>query len=187
MSKLRADSWAADLTEEQRWNVYYRARAARWNEVAAWAASEYSLESAPSRSAFYLFLSRMRAEESAHRLEQVKVAAIEAAAIAKGANLTDADAERAYRSMAAELALRTGSAKEAERFMRMADSLADRRLKAAELAIRRKAQETKDEQLRLARERFEAAERREGAANDALADARLTAEQKVAKLKEIFG
>lgn len=168
MAKLRADSWAADLTEEQRWDVYYRARAARWNEVAAWAAKEYSLESAPSRTAFYSFLAQMRRDESAHRLEQVKVAAIEAAALARGAKLSDEETEGAYRCMAAELALRTGSAKEAERFMRMASAIADRRLREAEFALREKALRMKESQT-------------------TLGDGRLTADQKVAKLKEIFG
>jgi len=89
--------------------------------------------------------------------------------------------------MAAELALRTGSAKEAQKFVEMATALADRQLHAAELDIKERSQKTKDEQLKLAREKFEAAERRENAARSALGDTKLTDADKLAKMKEIFG
>jgi len=158
MSKLRTDSWAANLTEEQAWALYYKARGLRWNEAAAWAVMEFGVD-APSRTAFYAWLGRMRKEESAHRLEQAATAAAEAAALAKTQAKDDA-LIGAYKAMAAELALRTGSAKEAEKFVQMAATLADKRLKAAELKLKDRAQLTKDETLRLAREKFEAAEKR---------------------------
>ena len=69
----------------------------------------------------------------------------------------------------------------------MAATLADKRLKAAELKLKDRAQQTKDEQLKLAREKFEAAERRENAAKAALGDRKLTDADKLAKMKEIFG
>ena len=165
MSKLRTDSWAAGLTEEQSWQLYYKSRALRWNEAADWAVKEFGVD-APSRTAFYAWLGHMRAEESAHRLEQAATAAAEAAALAKTKAKDDA-LIGAYKAMAAELALRTGSAKEAERFVSMAATLADKRLKAAELKLKARAQETKDEQLKLAREKFDAAERRLQAVADA--------------------
>jgi hypothetical protein len=56
-----------------------------------------------------------------------------------------------------------------------------------ELALKAAAQQTKDEQLKLAREKFEAAERRENAARNALGDTKLTDAAKIAKMKEIFG
>ena len=89
--------------------------------------------------------------------------------------------------MATELALRTGSADEAAKFVNMAAALSERRLRARELDIKARAQETKDEQLKLAREKFEAAERRENAAKNALGDTKLTDADKIAKMKEIFG
>jgi hypothetical protein len=89
--------------------------------------------------------------------------------------------------MGAELALRTGSAGEAGKFVQMAGALADRRLRAEELKLKARAQSTKDEQLKLAREKFEAAERRENAARSALGDTKLTDAAKIAKMKEIFG
>lgn len=158
MAKVRTDSWASSLTEEQSWQLYYKSRALRWNEAADWAVKEYGVE-APSRTAFYAWLGRMRAEESAHRLEQAATAAAEAAALAKTQTSDEAQIA-AYKAMATELALRTGSADEAAKFVNMAAALSERRLRARELDIKARAQETKDEQLKLAREKFEAAEKR---------------------------
>ena len=187
MNGIRSDSWAAALDEEQSWALYYKSRALKWNEAAAWAVKEYGLETPPSRTAFYAWLRQMRGEESAHRLEQAKTAALEAAALAKGVALSDAETEEAYKRMAVELALRTGSAKEAQRFMQMAAQLSDARLKGEELKLKGRAQETKDETLKLAREKFEAAERRENAAKATVTDAKLTEAERLARLKEIYG
>ena len=170
MSKLRTDSWAANLTEEQAWALYYKARGLRWFEVTHWAMQEYGTEP-PSRTAFYAWLAHMRGMESAHRLEQAATAAAEAAALAKTKTSDEAQIA-AYKAMATELALRTGSAKEAEKFIQMAATLADKRLKAAELKLKDRAQQTKDETLRLAREKFEAAERRLAAVQDAVKSAK---------------
>ena len=186
MSKLRTDSWAAALTEEQQWQLFYKSRSLRWNEAAAWAVKEFGLDRAPSRTCFYEWLGYMRDQESAHRLGQAATAAAEAAALAKTQAKDDA-LIGAYKAMAAELALRTGSAKEAAKFVEMATAIADRQLKAAELDLKGRAQQTKDEQLKLAREKFEAAERRENAAKGAIADTKLTDEERMAKLREIYG
>ena len=159
MSKLRTDSWASALTEEQGWQLFYKSRGLRWNEAADWAVKEYGIDP-PSRTAFYAWAGRMRAEESAHRLEQAKISAMEAAAMAKSSGLTDEETEAAYKRMAVNLSFATNSAKEASRFVEMAASIADRRLRAAELKLKTAAQQTTDETLRLAREKFEAAEKR---------------------------
>ena len=189
MSKLRTDSWAANLTEEQAWALYYKARGLRWNEAADWAVKEYGVE-APSRTAFYAWLGRMRKEESAHRLEQAATAAAEAAALAKTKTSDEAQIA-AYKAMATELALRTGSAKEAEKFIQMAATLADKRLKAAELKLKDRAQQTKDETLRLAREKFEAAEKRLAAVQEAVKAARANdgglSEEALAKIEQAVG
>ena len=178
MSKLRTDSWAANLTEEQAWALYYKARGLRWNEAADWAVKEFGVD-APSRTAFYAWLGRMRKEESAHRLEQAATAAAEAAALAKKQANDDA-LVGAFKAMAAELALRTGSAGEAGKFMRMALDLTDRQMKRRDLG-------QKDEQLKLAREKFEAAEKRLSAAADITGDEKLTPDEKLKELDRLFG
>lgn len=185
--KIRVDSWAAELPEEAQWAIYYKARTCRWNECVEWVQKEFDLDAKPSRTAFYRFLSQMRSEESAHKLDEAKTAALEAAALAKGASLTDEETERAYKQMAVELAMRTGSAKEANFFMKMASALADRRLKAQDLELKARAQETKDSALALAREKFEAAEKRLNAVESVTNSAQLTDAERVAKIKEIFG
>ena len=191
MSKLRTDSWAANLTEEQAWALYYKARGLRWNEAADWAVKEFSVD-APSRTAFYAWLGRMRKEESAHRLEQAATAAAEAAALAKTKTSDDA-LIAAYKAMGAELALRTGSAGEAGKFVQMAGALADRRLRAEELKLKARAQETKDEQLKLAREKFEfdaarAAMARAAEIKSISADDSLAADEKIARVRAaLFG
>ena len=55
------------------------------------------------------------------------------------------------------------------------------------LDLQSRAQATKEDQLRLAREKFEAAERRLNATKDVVCNAKLTPEEREAKLKEIFG
>ena len=186
MGKLRTDSWAASLTEDQAWALYAKARRCDWHEAASWAVKEFGLERMPCRSGFYKWLDYMRGEESAHRLVQAATAAAEAAALAKTQAKDDA-LIGAYKAMAAELALRTGSAKEAEKFVQMAGAIADRRLRAEELRLKAAAQETKDEQLRLAREKFEAAEKRLSAVQGAVDAPQLTDAERVAKIKGIFG
>ena len=185
MSKLRTDSWAASLTEEQGWQLYYKSRGLRWNEAADWAAKEYGIDP-PSRTAFYAWAGRMRAEESAHRLEQAATSAAEAAALAK-TKTSDEALIAAFTAMGAELALRTNSAGEDSKFVNMAGALADRRIRAAELKLKTAAQQTKDEQLKLAREKFEAAERRLAAAKAVAADERMTPEEKLKELDRLFG
>ena len=185
MRNVRTDSWASSLTEEQSWQLYYKSRALKWNEAADWAVKEYGVE-APSRTAFYAWLAHMRVMESAHRLEQAATAAAEAAALAKTKTSDDA-LIAAYKAMGAELALRTGSAGEAGKFVQMAGALADRRLRAEELKLKARAQSTKDETLRLAREKFEAAEKRLSAVQGAVDAPQLTDAERVAKIKGIFG
>ena len=55
------------------------------------------------------------------------------------------------------------------------------------LDLQSRAQATKEDQLRLAREKFEAAEKRLNAVQDAVADRKLTDADKLLKIKEIFG
>ena len=55
------------------------------------------------------------------------------------------------------------------------------------LDLQSRAQATKEDQLRLAREKFEAAEKRLNAAKDAVNDTKLTPEERESRLKEIFG
>ena len=84
-------------------------------------------------------------------------------------------------------AMSIGDQKLAAQMMDGYCKITDRLLHRQELALKERAQGTKDEQLKLAREKFEAAERRENAAKAAVSDAKLTEAERLARLKEIYG
>lgn len=159
MAKVRTDSWAAGLSEEQSWELYSKARRCQWQEAAAWAVKEFGLEKGPSRTAFYAWMTAMREEEHEHRMGQAAIAAAEAAALG-GKCTKDEALIQAFKALATDVALTTGDAKSASAFVNSAMAIKDRLQKEQELALKSAAQSTKDEQLKLAREKFEAAEKR---------------------------
>ena len=183
-NKPRSDAWDADLTEAQRWQAYAQFRRSPWYEVSKWAAEQFGVP-APSRSALYRWAARMRGLESAHRVEQAVVAREEigtlASTVAHDAALIDA-----YKSMAADLALK-GNAADAIKYTVMAMEIAAGQRKQAELELKARAQETKDEQLKLAREKFEAAEARLNQAKEIIGDGKLTDAERTLRIKQIFG
>lgn len=180
------------LSEEQLWQLYSVAKRCQWFETVAHAQKEFGLEAKVSRSAYYRWLDWMRGEESERRLAQARIAALEAGELAKTVGLKDETAIAAYKSLAAEFALKS-DAKAASRYMRLAMDLRDRQLRSREVELKDAAQSTKDEQLKLAREKFEfdaakaamekAAEIKTISADDALA-----ADEKIAKVRAaLFG
>jgi plasmid maintenance system antidote protein VapI len=187
IAKVRADAWDAHLTDVQRWAAFEQFRRAPWHEVAAWAKAEFGLARLPGRAAMYRWAARMRKLESAHRVEQAILARDEVDGLAAGAALDSDRLIEAYKSLAADLAMRLGDAAGASTYTRMALDLAAAQTKRAELALRERAQQTKDAALDLARQKFEAAEARLAAASSTVADDSLTPEQRQARLKEIFG
>jgi len=92
----------------------------------------------------------------------------------------------AYKAMAQDLALQRNG-KEARLYTRMALDLAEQLTVTRELELKAAAQATKDNALNLAREKFEAAEKRLNSVKDAVTDTKLTPAEREAKLKEIFG
>ena len=197
---VRADSWAAPLSAAQMWAIYdfhYNpdgGAAGKWDVTVEWAEKEFELPRKPGREAFYKWLRSMRELAPAHRREVRETADEIAAEGAKSLSVTDEQIVAFVKSRALDAATVAKNPKEAERFIRIADSLiragqksAELRLKGEELALKTAAQQTRDEQLKLAREKFEAAERRENAAKGAISDAKLTDEERMAKLREIYG
>ena len=187
LEKPRSDSWYADLSDEQLWQLWEVAKREPWFKVKTYAEKELGVERNISHGGFYRWKSWMREQESEHRLYEARVATMEIDELAAKVGLEDEKAIAAYKSLAAEAALRTGSAKQAAKFIEMATAIQDRILHAKELALKERAQGTKDEQLKLAREKFEAAEKRLAAVQGAVDDAKLTDADKLAKIKEIFG
>ncbi len=154
LTKPRSDAWDAGLTEAQRWQAYAQFRRSPWFEVSAWIAEQFGV-TAPSRSALYRWAARMREQESAHRLEQTVIARVEVGKLAQAAGQNDVELIEAYKTLGADVALSTGDADKAEKFTMMAMMIGDAQRKKLELDLKERAQSTKEETLRLAREKFE--------------------------------
>ena len=184
-TKPRCDAWDAALSDGQRWSIYDKFRQGRWYDVAAWAMEEFSLAEIPSRAGMYRFADRMRKLESAHRIESALTARDEAGALV-AAKTDDVETINAYKALAQDMAL-TGDRQAAIEYTQMALSLAAQLTKTREIELKAAAQGTKDAQLRLAREKFEAAEKRLNSVKDAVTDTKLSPAEREAKLKEIFG
>lgn len=182
----RADSWYAEIPEEQLWKLYSVAKRSQWFETVRIANDEMGLSIKPSRSGFYRWLDYMRGEESERRLTQARIATIEADRLAKEVGLDDDTAIRAYKSLAAELALKS-NAKDAEKFLRMAMNLVDRQLDAKTVALKERDLTRKDEELKIAQEKLKIELAKNAKATETIKDTKLTPEQREAKLREIFG
>lgn len=160
-TKQRIDSWAASLSIDDQWKIYAKFRIYSWDRVAAWAAQEYNIEP-PSRSALYRWRDYMRSKERDHRIENAILAGQQTAAIAATRNIQDPALIDAWKTFATEQAL-NGNVEDALRYTNMALAIAAQGTKQAELELKAAAQQTKDQQLKLAREKFEAAEGRDAA------------------------
>ncbi len=185
--KIRSDAWYAALSEDRCWALYETVRHMNFVEALDVIEKNYPDLPLPKRTAWYKFLETMREADQERRIERAAQSAAEATKFASCAGVADAHLIETYKTLGADIALRTGDSQAAERFTHMAMAIADRALKRKELALKVRAQETKDEQLRLAREKFEAAEKRLNAAAEVVASPSLTPEQRDAELKRIFG
>jgi hypothetical protein len=168
MTDERKDAWCAAIPESARWQVYDRHAAAKsWIECADWAAAEFGVE-IPSRSAYYRFRERMAEQESEHRIE---LAVTEKSRIGREMGAIgeiSPDLIRAYEQRAMETELR-GDHDGSHKWLRLALALGEALNRKAELHIKAAAESRAGESLALAREKFEAAERRLSAARDAMA------------------
>lgn len=149
--KLRKDAWWSDLSEDLRWRIFDETRSMPWQDAVARAA-ELTGVPAPSRSMWYRYEKAMRSEAMARRVELAAQARAEAGRLADAAGAVGETA-KAFLSMATEIAMRTGSAADAEAWTRMATQLYTAAAQNRGLAIRAEA-------ARLARDKFNAAEQR---------------------------
>lgn len=155
--KTRSDAWGENLSEALKWELYklgdYEEACDRL--AALKLSGELEVEP-PSRAGWYRFLCRLRAEENIGRLLGGVAEAEETAAKAQISNATLANALKA---LAADRVF-SGDDKAGVAFVSAATALIDRIQKERDLELKAAAQETKDERLKLAREKFEAAEKR---------------------------
>ena len=182
--KTRTDAWGEDLPPETRRELYEGFASKDFEREVL---PHLSLQGipAPSRAGWYRFLGRMRRDERLSLVCAVQSSGATAGDMAKVA-VDDATAAEAYKGLSVDAAM-AGDAKAAALYAQAANAFRDRAQKAEELKLKAAAQGTRDEQLRLAREKFEAAEKRLAAVQGAVDAPQLTDAERVAKIKGIFG
>ena len=196
MSTVRKDSWAGELLPDEAADVYeaWRKYKGPWEKFADWIAETFEKARKPSRTALYAWACTDPDRPGAGFLnwKSVRSARIRAAgeqmaewARAHG-DVADETVAKGFMALGCD-AMANGGEEVGKEMLDSWCKVTDRLLHRQELKLKTAAQGTKDEQLRLAREKFEAAERRENAAKAALGDTKLTDEAKIAKMKEIFG
>ena len=144
---------------------------------------------APSRAGWYRFLGRMREREAAKTIISVETSK----RIAEGMTAAKID-PRLAADMMTSLSVDEAAKPDGERnekvmqiFASAAAMFKSAEQRDRELALKAAAQQTKDEQLKLAREKFEAAEKRLAAVKDVADAPQLSDAERVAKIKSIFG
>ena len=164
LAKTRSDAWGEDLPEETRWEIYGFTKPPREGDDASrphLKSYEDAREHAaargitpPSRAGWYRFLARMRKAEHLRLVYRVQGAGETATDLAREAGITDATAAEAFRALSVNAAM-DGDDKGAALYANAAAKFKEATLKSNELALRERAQATKDDQLKLAREKFE--------------------------------
>lgn len=193
----RSDAWEAQLPADTAKELYRLTKPPTKEEVEAgrpWLRdfdrdvlpylSLHGID-APSHATWYRFLGRMREDEAAQTIISVETSK----RIAQGIQSAEIDYRLAADMMTALSidAAAKGNGEAAKILGVTAAKYAKAALGEEKLKLDAARQKTADEQLKLAREKFEAAERRENAARSALGDTKLTDAAKIAKMKEIFG
>ena len=179
--KTRTDAWESCLTEEQQRSLYAWSRTpiddgsdtprrptyelAREYIVATFKVDE------PSRAGWFRFLARQRKVDAIQQLCRIEAARDWGREVVSAAGMDPAELAAAFRAKAMD-AMMDDDPKAVSAYAAAAAALQDRAQKAEELALKERAQQTKDEQLKLAREKFEAAERRLQAVQDAVKSAK---------------
>lgn len=193
--QARIDAWESRLADEQQRELY------RWTQTPI-KDEEGNLRrpnfdecmarvdglgvGRPSRTAWFRFKARMEKERRLEMLYSVKGSGESAKDLTAMSPADYELAANAFTNLAIDAAMK-GNEKAVGIYSGAARHYRDMIHAGRELALKTKAQKTKDEQLRLAREKFEAAERRLDAARGAVEDATLTDAERVAKVKSIFG
>ena len=197
----RSDAWEAQLPAETAKELYRLTKCPTEEEAKAgrpWLRDfdrdvlpYLSLQGivAPSHATWFRFKHRMRMDEAAETIISVETSK----RIAQGMADARVDARLAADMMTA-LSVDEAAKPDSERnekvmqiFASAAAMFANAAQRDKELQLKADKGRRDDEALKLAREKFEAAERREDAARSALGDTKLTDAAKIAKMKEIFG
>lgn len=182
---FRRDCWASALEERDWWNIYHKTRRAQnWTDAVKWIEDNYAVR--VCKTSYYDFMKEMGKQAALDRVVKLRAKREEAERISEEAKLDDATTRNTLLCLANDAALE-GDSSQSVQYANAAVAVWTRMLAEQELKLRQQAQQTKDDALKLAREKFEAAERRLNAAKDAFENETLTEEQRREKLREIFG
>ena len=181
--KTRADAWGEDLSEEKRWEIYNLTKPPRedGDTPRVWLktfddAREYLVDSLhlspPSRTGWYRFLSRMRQEAHLKQIYRVAGNAESAKTMTGEAKIDFAAAAAALRAKAIDAT--------------MEDDIKGAAI-YANAAVSFAAEARKADELKIAQKKLELLEKKEAAAVKAVNDEQLTSEERVKRIKGIFG
>lgn len=157
--KTRVDAWGEDLPEKVRWDIYDTARTMPWPQAVCDQLEALGVKRLPTRAAWYRFLSRMRQADAERRIEKIAQSVAEAEKVADKHGIKAKVFVETMKSLAIDSAM-TGDNKSATALAAAAASIWDRAQKERDLELKTARQKTAEESLKLAREKFEAAEKR---------------------------
>ena len=185
MKKIRTDAWGSDLPEETRWRIYDELGSGTFCADTLMRLAKIGT-SVPSRAGWYRFLARMRKADAERRIEKIAQSVAEAERVADAHGIKAAVLVETLKTLAVDRAM-TGDDKGATAFASAAASIWDRAQREKEIELKQAAQATRDQQLKLAREKFEDARKRLDAVQGAVDAPQLSDAERVAKIKGIFG
>lgn len=174
----RIDRWDANLSEAARWGVYEKSLKWNYPVLVEWLQKEYNLSEPPSKTAFYAWKSSMRKDEADYRRTRLIEARLELSALAE-VKAAPADVADALVSLGSEAAL-SGDLDAAKKLVEMAAKIYDGQRQAKRLDFQ-------EQELKLSREKFEAAERRNADTKAVTEDETLSEAEKLLKIKTIMG
>ena len=193
MNAPRSDSWYAGLTEEQLWEMYSAAKkfGSAWYRTIEWANAKWKLELKTSKTAYYRWKEWMYDQDSGTREHFAALAARSAEEQAAAARILDRSLTDGIKSLAAQALFVADDPVKGRALAETFSKFATAALEGEKLKLAAAAQSTKDEQLKLAREKFEAAEKRLKAVQDAVKSAKATggglSEETLKKIEEAAG
>ncbi|MBQ3808594.1 MAG: hypothetical protein II840_11635 [Kiritimatiellae bacterium] len=162
MNAPRSDSWYAGLTEEQLWEMYSTAKkfGSAWYKTIEWANAKWKLELKTSKTAYYRWKEWMYDQDSGTREHFAALTSRSVEEQAAAARILDRSLTDGIKSLAAQALFVADDPVKGRALAETFSKFATAALEGEKLKLAAAAQSTKDEQLKLAREKFEAAEKR---------------------------
>jgi hypothetical protein len=154
----RADSWEAQLTEEQRWQIYGQLKKFAWHIVQPWIVEQFKVNP-PGRTALYAFKKNMAALESAHRIEEALSNRDTLHREMEQIGDMDPELQHAWLQLAQESTLK-GDPKAGERYLKMARSLRADATKRLELQLKQQAEARAASELDIMKRKLELQEQK---------------------------